>query len=71
MYPLSEITAYYETEYKIRGRGNIYEGTIQLLDTLTYPDIPLHSVSSSSVHIRAYEIFLLAILQYNELIYLW
>jgi len=36
-----------------------------------YPDIPLHSVSFISVHTWAYEIFLLAILQYSGLIYLW
>jgi hypothetical protein len=39
MYLLSEITAYYEIEYEIRGRGKIYEGTTQPLDTLTYPCI--------------------------------
>jgi len=68
LYPLSEITAYYETEYEIRGRGKIYESRTQPLDTLRYP---LHSVSFSSVHIWAYEIFLVAILQYSGLPYLW
>jgi len=39
--------------------------------TPRYPELPLHSVSFSSVHIWAYEIFLLAISQYSGLLYLW
>jgi len=48
MYPLSEIIAYYETERAVREIGNIYEGTTQPPDTLTYPCIL--SASSPFIH---------------------